>query len=68
MESFRKLVSRFRPESEKSGRGGKMTVNAVITRADGTVEDLGKIAEGFIKDFKAEDIIPSGGNNGNSSN
>lgn len=68
MESFRKLVSRFRPESPKSGRRGEMTVHAVITRADGTVEDLGLIAKGNIKDFNVNDFIPSEVNDGNSSN
>lgn len=71
MESFRKLVTRFRAAREgfkKAGRRGEMTLHAVIVRADGTVEDLGLVAKGYIKDFDVNDFIPSEVNDGNSSN
>lgn len=61
MEGFRKLVSRFRPESKKAGQSGKMTVTAVITRADGTVENLGTVAEGYVKDWETVKQNISGG-------
>ena len=33
---------------------GKLTVEAIVTRADGTVEDLGIISEGWV-DFEAKE-------------
>lgn len=33
---------------EEEPRKGKLTVKAVITRGDGTIEDLGVIGEGWV--------------------
>lgn len=35
-------------QEEKEPVGGKVTVKAVVTRKDGTIEDLGIISEGLI--------------------
>lgn len=53
MESVRRLVGRlFRLQPMK-----KMTMTATVTRADGTVEDLGVIASGYIEGSKVETIL-----------
>lgn len=53
MESVRRLIGKvFRLQPMK-----KMTMTAVVTRANGTVENLGVIASGYIEGSKVETIL-----------
>lgn len=41
------------PREEPQVPKGKVTIRAVVKRADGTVEDLGVISEGYLEDWSS---------------
>jgi hypothetical protein len=52
MESIKKFWNRIVGKQPR----GKVTISAVIKRADGTVEDLGVLTEGYLDDWKVSKI------------